>query len=94
MTPHYSPAWLDRPRFSASTLKRKTMSLLSKLTSKKPAAVDSHAARLNAITALGAALDSAIDSAAVAGVPFAVIIDALESREANARRTMAVSLRF
>jgi hypothetical protein len=70
------------------------MSLLAKLTTKKPAAVDSHTMRLRAIAKFGSDIDAALIAAERAGVTSSTIIDILERKENAERHRMAAGLRF
>jgi hypothetical protein len=93
--PHFVPPWLvvDRPR-SISTIRKIAMSLLDKLTKKKPATVDSHTARLQAISKFDSDISAALIAAERAGVTSATIIDILEKKENAERYRMAAGLKF
>lgn len=70
------------------------MSLISKLTAKKPAAVDSHTMRLRAIAKIDSDIDAALIAAERAGVTSSTIIDVLAKKENAERSRLAANLRF
>ena len=67
---------------------------MSIFTKKKPAAVDSHTAQLNAIAKLNSDIGAAIAAAYKAGVHPYTAVAALERAENAERFRMAAGLRF
>jgi hypothetical protein len=89
--PHFVPQWLvvDRPRSISTMIRKNTVSLISRILTKKDAA-DSVPANVQ----LDRDLDKAVSTALARGVHINTVISALESQEQSARSRLVSAHRF